>query len=60
MLSNLVEAINNKTPYVAIYDEIFVGFGKNVNENVFDQNRLGIVIGYNFSPNFKIEAGFLN
>ena len=53
-------SINIKTPYAAIYDEIFVGFGKNVNENVFDQNRLGIVIGYKFSPNFKIEAGFLN
>jgi opacity protein-like surface antigen len=52
--------IADKTPYVAIYDEIFLGFGKNVNENIFDQNRLGIVLGYRFNSNVRIEAGYLN
>ncbi|MCU0325050.1 MAG: DUF2490 domain-containing protein [Spirosomaceae bacterium] len=52
--------IADKTPYMAIYDEVFVGFGKNVNENVFDQNRIGILLGYRFSPKFRIEGGFLN
>ena len=32
--------IKDKTPYLAFYDEIFIGFGKNVNMNVFDQNRI--------------------
>lgn len=50
--------IEDKTPYAAIYDEIFIGFGKNVNENVFDQNRLAILLGYRFNKNFRIEAGF--
>jgi hypothetical protein len=50
--------IDDKTPYVAIYDEIFIGFGKNVNENIFDQNRLGILLGYRFSKKFRIEGGF--
>jgi len=52
--------IGDKTPYAAIYDEIFLGFGENVNENVFDQNRLGILLGYRFSSKVRIEGGFLS
>ncbi len=52
--------IKDKTPYVAFYDEVFIGFGKNVNANVFDQNRLGILLGYRFTKNVRIEGGFLN
>ena len=52
--------IGDKTPYAAIYDEIFIGFGKNVNENVFDQNRLGLLLGYRFSSKVRIEGGFLS
>ena len=51
--------IEDKTPYAAIYDELFIGFGKNVNENVFDQNRLGILLGYRFNKKFRVEGGFL-
>ena len=54
------KSIVNKTPYFSFYDEVFIGFGKNVNENVFDQNRLGILIGYKFSQVIKIEFGYLN
>ena len=46
--------------YAAVYDEIFIGFGKNVGENVFDQNRIGALIGYKANKNFRIEGGFLN
>lgn len=52
--------IKDKTPYLAFYDEIFIGFGKNVNANVFDQNRIGILLGYRFNRNFRIEGGYLN
>lgn len=52
--------MKDKTPYLAIYDEIFIGFGKNVNENIFDQNRIGVLFGYRFSPLVRIEAGYLN
>lgn len=51
--------LEDKTAYLAAYDEIFLGFGKNVGENVFDQNRLGLLIGYRFSPAFRLEGGFL-
>lgn len=46
--------------YVAIYDELFCGFGENVGENIFDQNRFGAIIGYPFTKNFRIEGGYLN
>ncbi len=52
--------ITDKTPYLAFYDEILIGFGKNVNENIFDQNRLAILLGYRFSPKARIEGGYLN
>ncbi|MBK7882762.1 MAG: DUF2490 domain-containing protein [Chitinophagaceae bacterium] len=51
--------IEDKTAYAAIYYELFIGFGKNVNENVFDQNRLAILLGYRFNKKFRIEGGFL-
>ena len=50
----------DKTPYAALYDEILIGFGKNVNENVFDQNRLGVLLGYRFSSRARVEAGFIS
>ncbi|WP_207495245.1 DUF2490 domain-containing protein [Aridibaculum aurantiacum] len=51
--------IGNKW-FAAAYDEIFIGFGKNVGENVFDQNRIGLMIGYKANNNFRVEGGFLN
>lgn len=46
-------------PYAAAYDEVLLGFGRNVNENVFDQNRLALLLGYRFGPSFRLEGGFL-
>lgn len=54
------KAMKDKTPYLAWYDEIMIGFGKNVNANVFDQNRIGILLGYRFDKNVRIEAGYIN
>lgn len=54
------KSIGDKTPYVAVYDEIFIGFGENVNANVFDQNRLGILLGYRFNKTIRMEGGYLN
>lgn len=52
--------IKDKTPYLALYDEILIGFGKNVKANVFDQNRVGILLGYKFNNRLRIEGGYLN
>jgi len=52
--------IKDKTPYFALYDEVFIGFGENVNANIFDQNRIGVLLGFRYNKNFRIEAGYLN
>jgi len=49
-----------KMPYVGFYDELFVGFGKNVGENIFDQNRIGVLLGYKINDALKLEFGYLN
>ena len=54
------KTLEDKEPYVAAYDEIFVGFGKNVNENIFDQNRFGLLLGYRFSSKCRLEAGYIS
>ena len=46
--------------YAGVYDEIFIGFGKNVGENIFDQNRVGVLAGYKINKKIKIEAGFIS
>jgi hypothetical protein len=52
--------IKDKTPYIALYDEIFIGFGENVNANIFDQNRIGVLLGYRINKNLRLEGGYLN
>ena len=52
--------LDDKEFYAAAYDEIFIGFGKNVAENVFDQNRVGLLLGYRVNQKFTIEGGYLN
>jgi hypothetical protein len=52
--------IKDKTPYITAYDEILIGFGKNVNANIFDQNRFGVLLGYRFNKTVRIESGYLN
>ena len=51
--------IKDKTPYISVYDELFIGFGKNVN-NVFDQNRLGVLLGYKVNKHTQIEMGYIH
>ena len=53
-------SIVEKTPYVAVYDEVMIGLGKNVGENIFDQNRIGVLLGYKFNDLVRVEGGYLN
>jgi hypothetical protein len=53
-------SIEDKEFYLAAYDEIFVGFGKNMAQNFFDQNRLYAAVGYRFTPRVLVEMGYLN
>lgn len=51
--------LDNKELYGAFFNEILIGFGKNINENIFDQNRLGLLLGYRFSKQLRLEGGYL-
>lgn len=52
--------IGTKGTYAAAYDEIFIGFGGNIEQNIFDQNRIGILLGYQLNSKVRLEGGFLN
>jgi hypothetical protein len=52
--------MKDKTLYLALFDEIFVGFGENVTANVFDQNRIGALLGYRFNKSIRVEVGYIN
>ncbi len=49
----------DKKNYVALYNEIMFNFGKNVDKNVFDQNRAYIALGRDLGRQTRFEAGFL-
>ncbi|UYQ94355.1 DUF2490 domain-containing protein [Chitinophaga horti] len=58
-------ALNNPTMtdntiYASVYDELFIGFGGQILNNIFDQNRVGIMAGYRLNKRFSVEAGFLS
>ncbi len=44
--------------FIAFYDELFIGFGKKVKYNMFDQNRTFVGIGYMLGKNARLEAGY--
>jgi hypothetical protein len=46
--------------YAAAADEIFIGAGKQLGVNIFDQNRIQLLLGARFSPHIAIEAGYIN
>ncbi|OSZ78079.1 hypothetical protein CAP35_07390 [Chitinophagaceae bacterium IBVUCB1] len=50
----------DNTWYAAAFDEVFIGFGKNVNQNVFDQNRIGVLAGYQYNKMLRGEIGAFN
>lgn len=53
------DAIEPGEAYVSVSNELFIGFGRNVQYNIFDQNRATFVLGYRLTHNWRTEAGFL-
>ena len=45
--------------YINFFDELFIGFGKNVGQNIFNQNRLSGGFGYQFADNLQVELNYL-
>jgi hypothetical protein len=45
--------------YVSLANELFVGIGRNVQYNVFDQNRATLSLGYRLTRSWRTEVGLL-
>jgi hypothetical protein len=50
----------SKKMYVWFGDEIFIGAGKNLGVNIFDQNRIHANLGLKISTKTIVELGYLN
>jgi len=59
MLRTNIPITRDKNTYIAIWDEIFLNFGGNVDKNNFDQNRAFLGIGRKLTPTTRLEVGFL-
>lgn len=46
--------------YGAAADEIFIGAGKKVGVNIFDQNRIFLLLGFKLNKKLSLEAGYFN
>jgi hypothetical protein len=60
MVKATINITDGKRPiFAALYDEVFINFGKDVGYNIFDQNRVYAAVGYSISPTLKMEVGYL-
>ena len=50
----------DKQLYGAAADEIFIGAGKDLGTNIFDQNRIFLLVGYKFNKRLSLEGGYFN
>lgn len=48
-----------KTPFLFLNDEIHVNAGKSITNNYFDQNRLFVGLGYQFTAHLNAQLGYL-
>jgi hypothetical protein len=48
-----------KIPFLFLNNELHVNFGKEITNNYFDQNRLFLGLGYQFSPSITLHAGYM-
>ncbi len=53
-------AKGDKQFYGAAADEIFIGAGKNLGTNIFDQNRIFLLLGFKLNKKISLEAGYFN
>lgn len=52
--------MEQRTLFIAAYEEVFLGFGPGIQSNVLDQNRLYLALGYMFHRNANVQLGYLN
>ena len=51
--------MDKNTLFLAIYDEVFLGFGPGIGLNILDQKRLYGALGWKFSNNLNVQLGYL-
>lgn len=49
-----------KTVFLSLYNEIFIQAGKTIVYNHFEDNRAFIGLGYKFTENIQVQAGYMN
>lgn len=55
------KSIDKGTFYLNVYDEVCTAFGSNVASNqMLDQNRINIGLGYRTARDIRVEIGYLN
>jgi hypothetical protein len=59
MLRTAVPLTEDKSWYIAMWDEVFLNFGGNLDNNHFDQNRAFAGIGHKLDKFTALEVGFL-
>ena len=53
------DAIEPREFYGSLANELFIGIGRHVQYNIFDQNRATASLGYRLTRNWRTEVGFL-
>lgn len=48
-----------KTPFLFFNNEVHINFGKDININFFDQNRMFTGLGYQFTPHLNAHVGYM-
>ncbi|HYC86670.1 MAG TPA: DUF2490 domain-containing protein [Chryseosolibacter sp.] len=52
--------LTSGTTFGILGNEVFLNFGENIVYNTFDQNRFFAGVGYQFSPQINVQAGYTN
>ena len=54
------KTLEDNTLFFSTYEEVFLGFGKGIQKNVLDQNRLYFALGWRFNKDMNVQLGYLN
>jgi hypothetical protein len=52
--------LSDRTLFMNLNDEIFLGFGTGIGKNIMDQNRFIAALGWRFNSKFNVQLGYLN
>ena len=52
--------MEDNTLFFSTYEEVFLGFGKGIQKNILDQNRLYFALGWRFDKDMNVQLGYLN